>query len=125
MLGFCSRAARTVITEAQAESRELRHNYLGVEHILLGLLREPDSAAAQTLRSLGVSMERVRERLLEIVGEGEDALPAQVQLPFTPRAKSVGGVDPRADRSASGRRVRYRRGRRPRGDQAAGPAGAA
>ena len=77
-----------MIIDAQAEARELRHDYLGVEHILLGLLRAHDGVAAQTLGSLGVSFEGVRARLLEIGAQG-GAPPPEGQGPFTPRAKRV------------------------------------
>ena len=82
-------AARTAVAEAQTEARELRHNHVGVEHLLLGVLREHDSAAAEALRSRGVSLERVRERVLEIVGPGDGDMPPGTQVPFTPRAKKV------------------------------------
>jgi hypothetical protein len=78
-----------VVTEAEVEARELRHNHVGVEHFLLGLLRQRDSAAAQVLRSRGVSLDGLRVRVLEIVGVGEDDLPPDVPVPFTPRAKKV------------------------------------
>jgi ATP-dependent Clp protease ATP-binding subunit ClpC len=84
-----TKAARTTITEARGESRELRHRYVGVEHLLLGLLREGESVAAQVLRSRGVTLERFRARLLEVVGAGEHDLPEEVHAPFTPRAKKV------------------------------------
>ena len=77
-----------MIIDAQTEARELRHDYLGVEHILLGLLRAHDGAAAQILGSLGVSFEGVRARLLEIGAQG-GAPPPEGQVPFTPRAKRV------------------------------------
>lgn len=82
-------AARTAVAEAQTEARELRHNYVGVEHLLLGVLREHDSAAAEALRSRGVSLERVRERVLERVGPGDGDMPPGTHAPFTPRAKKV------------------------------------
>jgi hypothetical protein len=82
-------AARTAVAEAQTEARELRHNHVGVEHLLLGVLREHDSAAAEILRSRGVSLERVRERVLEIVGPGDREMPPGTHAPFTPRAKKV------------------------------------
>jgi ATP-dependent Clp protease ATP-binding subunit ClpC len=60
-----------------------------VEHLLLGLLREHDSAAAEALRSRGVSLDRVRERVLELVGPGDGDMPPGTHAPFTPRAKKV------------------------------------
>ncbi|MGA2929865.1 MAG: Clp protease N-terminal domain-containing protein [Solirubrobacteraceae bacterium] len=81
--------ARAAITAAQAECRRLRHNYLGVEHILLGLLLEPQGSPAGILGSFGVTLDDVRARLLEIVGEGDEPSPVEGQVPFTPRAKKV------------------------------------
>jgi ATP-dependent Clp protease ATP-binding subunit ClpA len=81
--------ASDVITAARAESRRLSHNYLGVEHILVGLLLEPQSSSAEILGSFGVTLDGVRARLLEIVGEGDEASPGEGQVPFTPRAKKV------------------------------------
>ncbi len=82
-------AARTAVAEAQTEARELRHNHVGVEHLLLGVLREHDSAAAEALRSQGVSLERARARVLERVGPGDGDMPPGTRVPFTPRAKKV------------------------------------
>ena len=65
--------ASAVIAAAQAECRRLRHSHVGVEHILLGLLLEPQGLPAVTLGSFGVTLDRVRARLVEIVGEGEEA----------------------------------------------------
>jgi len=65
----------------------LRHNYIGTEHLLLGVLREQEGLAARTLANLGVTTDEVRSRIAQIVGEGEDS-PAG-QIPFTPRAKKV------------------------------------
>jgi len=65
----------------------LRHNYIGTEHLLLGLLREADGVAARVLGSLDVSLEEVRSEVARIVGEGDHE--AQGQIPFTPRAKKV------------------------------------
>ncbi|MBC7294271.1 MAG: NDP-hexose 4-ketoreductase, partial [Thermoleophilia bacterium] len=79
--------ARQVIVLAQEEARMLRHNYIGTEHLLLGLLREADGVAARVLSSLEVSLEEVRGEVARIVGEGEQE--AQGQIPFTPRAKKV------------------------------------
>jgi ATP-dependent Clp protease ATP-binding subunit ClpA len=81
--------ARQVIVLAQDEARLLKHNYIGTEHILLGLLCEEDGIARRVLESLGVSADAARVQILRIVGEGEgEAVPAG-QIPFTPRAKKV------------------------------------
>ncbi len=79
--------ARQVIVLAQEEARTLKHNYIGTEHLLLGLLREADGVAARVLGSLEVSLEEVRGEVARIVGEGENE--SQGQIPFTPRAKKV------------------------------------
>ncbi|HXR13733.1 MAG TPA: Clp protease N-terminal domain-containing protein [Solirubrobacteraceae bacterium] len=79
--------ARQVVVLAQEEARTLRHNYIGTEHILLGLLREQEGLAARVLESLEVSIERVRGQVVRIVGPGEEVTSGQI--PFTPRAKKV------------------------------------
>jgi ATP-dependent Clp protease ATP-binding subunit ClpC len=79
--------ARQVVVLAQEEARALRHNYIGTEHLLLGLLREEEGLAARVLRSLDVELEAVREQVARIVGTGEEATSGQI--PFTPRAKKV------------------------------------
>jgi ATP-dependent Clp protease ATP-binding subunit ClpA len=79
--------ARRVVVLAQEEARGLNHNYIGTEHILLGLLREEAGLAARVLESLGVTLVRVREHVVRIVGSGEEETPGQI--PFTPRAKKV------------------------------------
>jgi ATP-dependent Clp protease ATP-binding subunit ClpC len=79
--------ARDVVVLAGEEARALRHNYLGTEHLLLGLLRREDGLAARLLDSLGVTAETVRDQVRTIVGEG-DEVPSG-QIPFTPRAKKV------------------------------------
>ena len=79
--------ARQVIVLAQEEARTLRHNYIGTEHLLLGLLREADGVAARVLGALEVSLEEVRGEVTRIVGEGDNE--SQGQIPFTPRAKKV------------------------------------
>jgi ribosomal protein S18 acetylase RimI-like enzyme len=79
--------ARLVVVFAQEEARDLNHNYIGTEHILLGLIREADGVAARALGGLGISLDSTRTIVLEIVGRGE-ATPAG-QIPFTPRAKHV------------------------------------
>jgi ATP-dependent Clp protease ATP-binding subunit ClpC len=79
--------ARQVVALAQDEARRLNHNYLGTEHLLLGLVREGDGVAAKALKSLGISLEAVRQEVEEIIGQGQQA-PAG-RIPFTPRAKKV------------------------------------
>jgi ATP-dependent Clp protease ATP-binding subunit ClpC len=83
---FTDRARRTVVF-AQEEARLLNHNYIGTEHILLGLLREEEGVAAKALTSLGVSLEAVRHDVGEIVGRGSEV--PRGHIPFTPRAKKV------------------------------------
>jgi ATP-dependent Clp protease ATP-binding subunit ClpC len=83
---FTDRARATVV-HAQEEARLLRHNYIGTEHILLGLLREGEGVAARSLQALGVSTDRVGREVEEIIGEGEKAPGGHI--PFTPRAKKV------------------------------------
>ncbi|HEV8179817.1 MAG TPA: Clp protease N-terminal domain-containing protein [Gaiellaceae bacterium] len=82
-----TKAARDVVALAQDEAREMRHNYLGTEHLLLGLLREEEGLAAQVLASLEITVEQVRTQVAGIVGEGEKVNAGQI--PFTPRAKRV------------------------------------
>jgi ATP-dependent Clp protease ATP-binding subunit ClpA len=79
--------ARQAVVYAQEEARTLRHNYIGTEHILLGLLREEQGLAARTLVSLDITLERVRAQVVRIVGSGEEV--SAGQIPFTPRAKKV------------------------------------
>ena len=79
--------ARQVVVLAQEEARTLKHNYIGTEHILLGLLREEEGLAARVLESLDVTVERVRAQVVRIVGSGEEVTSGQI--PFTPRAKKV------------------------------------
>ena len=86
MLERFSEAGRQVVVLAQGEARALRHNYIGTEHILLGLLRE-EGPAARALDSLDIRLEDLRARVVHIVGRG-DELPAG-EIPFTPRAKKV------------------------------------
>jgi ATP-dependent Clp protease ATP-binding subunit ClpC len=83
---FTDRGRRVVVL-AQEEARLLNHNYIGTEHILLGLIREGQGVAARALEELGISLETVREQVEEIIGQGE-AAPAG-HIPFTPRAKKV------------------------------------
>ncbi len=79
--------ARQVVVLAQEEARRLNHNYIGTEHILLGLLREEEGLAAWVLESLDITLERVRTQVFRIVGSGEEPTPGQI--PFTPQAKKV------------------------------------
>jgi ATP-dependent Clp protease ATP-binding subunit ClpC len=79
--------ARQVVVLAQEEARALKHNYIGTEHLLLGLLREEEGVAARVLDALEVSAEEVRAAVVRIVGSGEES--PQGQIPFTPRAKKV------------------------------------
>ena len=79
--------ARRVIVLAQEEARFLNHNYIGTEHILLGLIQEGEGIAAKALEALQISLEDVREQVTEIIGEGPQAQSGHI--PFTPRAKKV------------------------------------
>ncbi len=79
--------ARQVVVLAQEEARGLKHNYIGTEHLLLGLLREEEGIAAQVLITLEVTLDEVRIQVAQIVGTGDEA--AAGQIPFTPRAKKV------------------------------------
>ncbi len=83
---FTDRARRVVVL-AQKESRMLNHNYIGTEHILLGLIHEGEGVAAKGLESLGISLEGVRAQVEEIIGQGQQA--PSGHIPFTPRAKKV------------------------------------
>src|SRR5213080_4428015 len=80
--------ARQVVVFAQDEARALKHNYIGTEHLLLGLLREEEGLAARVLESLEITAEGVRSEVAMIIGQGEDEATAG-QIPFTPRAKKV------------------------------------
>jgi GNAT superfamily N-acetyltransferase len=79
--------ARRVVALAQEEAKRLDHNYIGTEHLLLGLIRESDGVAAQALESLGISLEATRQQVEEIIGRGQQA--PSGHIPFTPRAKWV------------------------------------
>jgi ATP-dependent Clp protease ATP-binding subunit ClpC len=81
--------ARQVVVLAQEEARALRHNHIGTEHPLLGLLREEQGLAARVLEGLGVATERVRGEVTRIVGSGEET--PSGQIPVTPRAGDVRG----------------------------------
>ena len=83
---FTDRARRVVVL-AQEEARMLNHNYIGTEHILLGLIHEGEGVAAKALTSLGISLEAVRQQVEEIIGQGQQA--PSGHIPFTPRAKKV------------------------------------
>ncbi|HET7276597.1 MAG TPA: ATP-dependent Clp protease ATP-binding subunit [Dermatophilaceae bacterium] len=83
---FTDRARRVVVL-AQEEARMLNHNYIGTEHILLGLIHEGEGVASKALESLGISLESVREQVQEIIGQGQQA--PSGHIPFTPRAKKV------------------------------------
>jgi ATP-dependent Clp protease ATP-binding subunit ClpC len=83
---FTDRARRVVVL-AQEEARMLNHNYIGTEHILLGLIHEGEGVAARTLESLGISLEAVRQQVEEIIGQGQQAPSGHIE--FTPRAKKV------------------------------------
>ncbi len=79
--------ARQVVVLAQDEARALKHNYIGTEHLLLGLLREEEGLAARVLESLDITVEEVRAQVARIVGQGDEVTTGQI--PFTPRAKKV------------------------------------
>jgi len=79
--------ARRVVVLAQEEAKSLNHNYIGTEHILLGLLHEGEGVAAKALEALGISQEAVRDQVKEIIGQGQQTPTGHI--PFTPRAKKV------------------------------------
>ena len=87
MLARFTEGARRAVVLAQEEARRLNHNYVGTEHLLLGLLRDEDGVAATALHTLGVSFDAVRMEVERIIGVGTE--PPGPQLPFTPRAKEV------------------------------------
>jgi ATP-dependent Clp protease ATP-binding subunit ClpC len=82
-----SERARQVVVLAQDEARSLKHNYIGTEHLLLGLFREEEGIAARVLESLGITLDEVRAQVARLVGEGDETVGGQI--PFTPRAKKV------------------------------------
>jgi ATP-dependent Clp protease ATP-binding subunit ClpC len=79
--------ARRVVVLAQEEAKLLNHNYIGTEHLLLGLIHEGEGVAAKALESLGINLDSVREQVQEIIGQGQQAPTGHI--PFTPRAKKV------------------------------------
>jgi ATP-dependent Clp protease ATP-binding subunit ClpC len=79
--------ARQVVVLAQDEARALKHNYIGTEHILLGLLREEEGLAARVLEGFDVTVEEVRAQIARVIGQGDE--PPTGQIAFTPRAKKV------------------------------------
>ena len=83
---FTDRARRVVVL-AQEEARMLNHNYIGTEHLLLGLIHEGEGVAGRALESLGISLEAVRQQVEQIIGQGQQA--PEGHIPFTPRAKRV------------------------------------
>ena len=83
---FTDRARRVVVL-AQEEARMLNHNYIGTEHLLLGLIHEGEGVAAKALESLGITLEKVRDQVEEVIGQGQQAPTGHI--PFTPRAKKV------------------------------------
>ena len=83
---FTDRAQRVVVL-AQEEARRLDHDYIGTEHILLGLIREGEGVAAKALESLGISLQAVRQQVEQTIGQGRQAPPGHI--PFTPRVKKV------------------------------------
>ena len=83
---FTDRARRVVVL-GQEEARELGHNYIGTEHLLLGLLREDDSVAARALAAMGIGLDAVRREVRQTIGPGEGQEAGHI--PFTPRAKKV------------------------------------
>jgi ATP-dependent Clp protease ATP-binding subunit ClpC len=83
---FTNRARHTVVL-AQEAARRLGHNYIGTEHILLGLLGEPDGMAGRALQGFGISLDRARDEVMAIIGAGKGA--PSGHIPFTPRAKKT------------------------------------
>ena len=84
---FTDRARRVVVL-AQEEARMLNHNYIGTEHILLGLIHEGEGVAAKALESLGISLEAVRSQVEEIIGQGQQAPSGHIPSPRGPRRSS-------------------------------------
>src|SRR5215218_1833792 len=88
---FTDRARRVVVL-AQEEARMLNHNYIGTEHILLGLIHEGEGVAAKALESLGISLEAVRQKVEEIIGHGQQS--PSGHIPFTPLRQEGFGAEP-------------------------------
>jgi ATP-dependent Clp protease ATP-binding subunit ClpC len=84
---FTDRARRVVVL-SQEEARELGHNYIGTEHLLLGVIREGEGVGAQALAALEIDLGEVRSRVVELIGTGHDD-EAGAHIPFTPRSKKV------------------------------------
>jgi ATP-dependent Clp protease ATP-binding subunit ClpA len=85
---FTDRARRVVVL-GQEEARLLNHDYIGTEHLLLGLIHEGEGVAALALESLGIRLEAVRSQVEEIIGQGQSEAASSGHIPFTPRAKKV------------------------------------
>ena len=85
---FTDRARRVVVL-AQHEARTLDHDYIGTEHILLGLIDEGQGVAATALTSMGISLDEMRRAVQDTIGRGAEPLPESGHIPFTPRAKKV------------------------------------
>lgn len=83
---FTDRARRVVVL-AQEEARMFNHNYIGTEHLLLGLIHEGDGVAARALESFGLTLEKIRQQAEEIIGQGQRA--PSGHIPFSPRAKRM------------------------------------
>ena len=81
--------ARDVVIGAREQARLLKHNYVGTEHLLLGLIAEQHGRAARALTALDVRLDAVREQIIQIIGPGKELVSAAEQIPFTPRAKKV------------------------------------
>jgi ATP-dependent Clp protease ATP-binding subunit ClpC len=89
--GFTERA-RQVVVLAREQARALKHNYIGTEHLLLGLLAEQEGLAASVLGSLGVTLEQARDQVVQMIGRGEELVGEELvdgMAPFTPRAKKT------------------------------------
>ena len=87
MLERFTERARQVVVLAQDEARALKHNYIGTEHLLVGLLREEEGLAARVLQTLGVTVEGVRAEVDRVVGRGPG--PVIDRIPFTPRMEDI------------------------------------
>ena len=81
--------ARRVVVLAEEEARMLNHNWIGTEHILLGLIREDQGLAVRALTTMGISLDEMRQAVGDIIGRGTQPLPESLHIPFTPRAKKV------------------------------------